>query len=67
MADVGFSDEASDLSKLKVVVLVGRRIVERTVAAFDCCHWLAKDWESLNRNALTFLHIASIHLVLPRR
>lgn len=42
-------------------------MVERTVAALDWCRRLAKDWEPLNRKALAFLHIASIHRALSRR
>ncbi len=44
----------------KFVVLPKRCIVERTIAWFNRCRRLAKDWECLNRNALAFLRWASI-------
>ena len=37
-----------------------RRVVERSFAGLKRCRGLAKDWESLNRNALAFLRLASI-------
>ena len=37
-------------------VLPKRRIVERTIAWLDRCRRSAKDWECLDRSALTFLH-----------
>src|SRR4029077_11238935 len=42
------------------VVLSKRWIVERTLAWLNRCRRLAKDWESRNRKALAFLHLASI-------
>jgi transposase len=44
------SDTAS-----KFVVLPKRWIMERTIAWLNRCRRLAKDWECLNRSALTFL------------
>ena len=41
-----------------------RWIVERTIAWLNRCRRLAKDWENLNRNALAFLKLASIRLML---
>ena len=41
-------------------------IVERTIAWLNRCRRLAKDWENLNRNALAFLKLASIHLMLRK-
>ena len=43
------------------VVLPKRWIVERTIAWLNRCRRLAKDWECLNRKALAFLRLASIH------
>jgi transposase len=48
------------------VQLPKRWIVERTVAQLNLCRRLAKDWENLNRNALAFLKLASIRLVLRK-
>jgi transposase len=45
------------------VVLPKRWIVERTLAWLNRCRRLAKDWESRNRKALAFLHLASIRLM----
>ena len=47
-------------------VLPKRWIVERTIAWLNRCRRLAKDWENLNRNALTFLRLASIRLMLRK-
>jgi transposase len=41
------------------------RIVD-TVAPLNRCRRLAKDWENLNRNALAFLRLASIRLMLRK-
>jgi transposase len=41
-------------------------IVERTIAWLNRCRRLAKDWENLNRNALAFLKLASIRLMLRK-
>ena len=42
------------------------RIVERTIAWLNRCRRLAKNWENLNRNALAFLKLASIRLMLRK-
>jgi transposase len=41
-------------------------LVERTIAWLNRCRRLAKDWENLNRNALAFLKLASIRLMLRK-
>jgi transposase len=43
-----------------------RWIVERSIAWLNRCRRLAKDWENLNRNALGFLKLASIRLMLRK-
>jgi transposase len=43
-----------------------RRVVERTIARIDRCRRLAKDWECLDRNALTFLRWASVRSMVGR-
>ena len=48
------------------VVLPKRWIVERSIAWLNRCRRLAKDWENLNRNALAFLKLASIRLMLRK-
>jgi transposase len=48
------------------VVLPKRWIVERTIGWINRCRRLAKDWENLNRNALAFLKLASIRLMLRK-
>ena len=50
----------------KFVVLPKRWIVERTIAWLNRCRRLAKDWECLNREALAFLRLASIRLMLRK-
>jgi transposase len=55
------SDQASGF-----VVLPMRWVVERTLAWLNRCRRLAKDFENLNRNALAFLRLASIRLMLRR-
>lgn len=55
----------SDIAK-GFVVLPRRWVVERTFAWLGRCRRLAKDWENLNRKALTFLRWASIRLMLRR-
>jgi transposase len=55
----------SDAAK-SFVVLPKRWIVERTIAWLNRCRRLAKDWECLNRNALAFLRLASIRLMLRK-
>jgi hypothetical protein len=48
------------------VVLPKRWIVERTIAWLNRCRRLAKDWECLNRKALSFIHLASIRFMLRK-
>jgi transposase len=48
------------------VVEPRRWIVERTIAWLGRCRRLAKDWENRNHNALAFLRLASIRLMLRR-
>jgi transposase len=55
------SDRASGF-----VVLPMRWVVERTLAWLNRCRRLAKDFENLNCNALAFLRLASIRLMLRR-
>ena len=55
------SDQASGF-----VVLPMRWVVERTLAWLNRCRRLAKDFENLSRNALTFLRLASIRLMLRK-
>ncbi|MBV8613987.1 MAG: transposase, partial [Acetobacteraceae bacterium] len=43
-----------------------RWIVERSMAWLNRCRRLAKDWENPNHNALAFLRLASIRLMLRR-
>ena len=38
----------------------------RTIAWLNRCRRLAKDWENLNRNALAFIKLASIRLMLRK-
>jgi transposase len=47
-------------------VLPKRWIVERSIAWLNRCRRLAKDWECLNRKALSFLRLASIRLMLRK-
>jgi transposase len=47
-------------------VLPRRWVVERTFAWLNRCRRLAKDWENLSRNALAFLKLASIRLMLRK-
>jgi transposase len=47
-------------------VLPRRWVVERTFAWLGRCRRLAKDFENLSRNALAFLKLASIRLMLTR-
>ena len=54
-----------DLAK-RFIVLPKRWIVERTIAWLNRCRRLAKDWENRNHNALAFLHLASIRLMLRK-
>jgi transposase len=48
------------------VVEPKRWIVERTIAWLNRCRRLAKDWENRNHNALAFLRLASIRLMLRK-
>jgi transposase len=53
--------------RAKVFIVVHKRwIVERTIGWLGRCRRLAKDWENLNRNALAFLRLASIRLMLRK-
>ena len=47
-------------------VLPRRWVVERTFAWLGRCRRLAKDFENLTRNALAFIRLASIRLMLRR-
>jgi transposase len=47
-------------------LLPKRWVVERSFAWFGRCRRLAKDFENLNRTAMTFLRLASIRLMLRR-
>jgi transposase len=55
------SDHASGF-----IVLSMRWVVERTLAWLNRCRRLAKDFENLSRNALAFLQLASIRLMLRK-
>ena len=46
------------------VVEPKRWIVERSIAWLNRCRRLAKDWENRNHNALAFLRLASIRLMV---
>ena len=46
------------------VILPKRWIVERTIGWLGRCRRLAKDWENLNHNALAFIRLASIRLMV---
>jgi len=48
------------------VVEPQRWIVERTIGWLNRCRRLAKDWENRNHNALAFLRLASIRLMLRK-
>ncbi len=48
------------------VVEPKRWIVERSIAWLNRCRRLAKDLENRNHNALAFLRLASIRLMLRR-
>jgi transposase len=47
-------------------VLPRRWVVERTFAWLNRCRRLAKDFENLSRNALIFIKLASIRLMLRK-
>jgi len=55
----------SDTSK-GFEVLPKRWIVERTIGWLNRCRRLAKDWENFTKNALAFLKLASIRLMLRK-
>src|SRR5262249_17161719 len=55
-----------DLATARFVALPRRWVVDRTFAWLNRCRRLAKDWENLNRNALAFLRLASIRLMLRK-
>jgi transposase len=48
------------------VVLPRRWVVERTLAWLNRCRRLARDWKNKTRNALAFLQLASIRLMLRK-
>jgi len=48
------------------VVLPRRWVVERSIAWLNRCRRLAKDFENLTRNALAFVMLASIRLMLRK-
>jgi transposase len=48
------------------VVLPKRWIVERTIAWLNRCRRLGKDWENLTANALAFVQLASIRIMLRK-
>jgi transposase len=41
-------------------------VVERTIGWLNRCRRLAKDFEDLSRNALAFIRLASIRLMLRK-
>ena len=47
-------------------VVPGRWVVERTLAWINRCRRLATDFENLTRNALAFIKLASIRLMLRK-
>ena len=50
----------------RFVVLPKRWLVERTIAWLNRCRRLAKDWENRSHNALAFLRLASLRLMLRK-
>lgn len=56
----------SDASARTFTILPKRWIVERTFAWLNRCRRLAKDWENLTQRALTFLHRASVRLMVRK-
>ena len=48
------------------VVQPKRWLVERTIGWLNRCRRLAKDWENRTHNALAFLRLASIRLMLRK-
>ena len=61
----GADHETSDTAN-SFTVLPKHWFVERTIAWLNRCRRLAKDWECLTREALAFLHLASIRLMLGK-
>ena len=47
-------------------IIPKRWVVERTIGWLNRCRRLAKDWENLTENALAFLKLASIRLMLRK-
>ena len=47
-------------------IIPKRWLVERTIGWLNRCRRLAKDWENLTENALAFLKLASIRLMLRK-
>jgi putative transposase len=61
------SDHAKGFVQLpKRWILGSSPRTSRTIAWLNRCRRLAKDWENLNRNALAFLKLASIRLMLRK-
>ena len=50
----------------RFVVLPKRWLVERTITWLNRCRRLAKDWENRSHNALAFLRLASVRLMLRK-
>ena len=48
------------------VVQPKRWLVERTIGWLNRCRRLAKDWENRNHNALAFLRLASVRLMVRK-
>jgi len=48
------------------VLLPRRWVVERTFAWLGRCRRLAKDWETSIASSTTWVHIASIHMLMRR-
>jgi putative transposase len=68
-----FHDGATTAMRSLMVEIVKRAdhaegfvVVERSIAWLNRCRRLAKDWENRSHNALAFLHLASIRLMLRR-
>ena len=65
-ASLGRDRETFGPGRSGFVVLPMRWVVERTLAWLNRCRRLAKDFENLSRNALAFLQLASIRLMLRK-
>jgi transposase len=61
-----FQDFLNVLSRRFAGKIPKRWIVERTIAWLNPCRQLAMDSENFNRNALAFLKLASIRLMLRK-